>query len=52
MILEVSNNHTRKQIDSRVSSIKIHKYHLSMIIIENKSVSLQHKTGENASFTH
>lgn len=52
MILKVSNNHTRKQMDSRVSSIKMHKYHLSMIIIENKSVSLHHKTGKNASFTH
>lgn len=52
MILEVSNNHTRKQINSRVSSIKMHKYHLSMIIIGNKSVSLHYETGKNASFTH
>ena len=47
MILEVSNNHTRKQIDSRVSSIKN-----AQIFIGNKSVSLHHKTGKNASFTH
>ena len=32
--------------------LKLHKYYLSMIIIGNKSVSLQQKTGKNASFTH
>lgn len=37
---------------SEYQVLKLHKYYLSMIIIGNKSVSLQQKTGKNASFTH